>query len=71
MLCHGLQDGLRLFDLDIKQAEPSIIQQVLKYEFPSDPYEILAKIMGVDRNKAKPELNKLAYAPSATKIIKT
>lgn len=69
MLCHGLKDGQILFDLDIKQAEPAIIQQVLKYKLPSDPYKVLAKIMGVDRNKAKIELNKLAYAKSAVKII--
>lgn len=69
MLCHGLKNGHILFDLDIKQAEPSIIQQVLNYKFDSDPYGLLANVMGIDRKKAKPELNKLAYAPSAVKII--
>jgi hypothetical protein len=70
MLCCGLKEDDVLFDIDIKQAEPSIIQHVLNYAFDSDPYELLAKVMGVDRKKAKPELNKLAYSKSAKNIIK-
>lgn len=70
MLCRGLNEGQILFDLDIKQAEPSIIQQVLKYKFDSDPYKLLAKSMGVSRNEAKPKLNMLAYARSAVNIIR-
>lgn len=66
----GLQNGRVLLDLDIEQAEPSIIQQALKYEFDTDPYDLLAKARGIDRNKAKPEINMLAYATSAVKIIK-
>ncbi len=65
----GLQKGQVLFDLDIKQAEPSIIQQVLNYKFESDPYDLLAKVMGIDRQKAKSKMNMLAYANSAVDII--
>ena len=65
----GLQKDHILFDLDIKQAEPSIIQQVLKYKFDSDPYDLLANIRGVDRKKAKSEINMLAYAKSAVEIV--
>jgi hypothetical protein len=68
-LCCGLQNGQVLFDLDIKQAEPSIIQQVLHYNFPSDPYDSLAKVMEIDRQDAKSKVNMLAYASSAVKII--
>ena len=69
-LCCGLEKGQVLFDLDIKKAEPSIIQQVLKYKFAPDPYDLLAKAMGVDRQKAKSKMNMLAYAKNAVKIIK-
>lgn len=68
-LRQGLQKGQVLLDLDIQQAEPSIIQQVLKYKFDSDPYNLLAKILDVDRQKAKSSLNMLAYANSAVKIL--
>ncbi len=66
----GLQNGQVLLDLDISQAEPSIIQQVLKCEFDTDPYDLLAKAMEIDRQEAKPKMNMLAYATSAVKIIK-
>jgi hypothetical protein len=69
-LRHGLQNDLILFDLDIKQAEPSIIQQVLNYKFDSDTYDLLAKIRGLDRKKAKSEMNMLAYAKNAVKIVR-
>ena len=69
-LLHGLQNGQVLFDLDIKQAEPSIIQQVLKYKFDSDVYDLLANISGIDRQKAKSKINMLAYAASAVKIVR-
>ena len=68
-LRQGLQNDQVLLDLDIQQAEPSIIQQVLKYKFDSDPYNLLAKINGVDRQEAKSSLNMLAYANSAVKIL--
>ena len=58
-----------LFDFDIKQAEPSIIQHVLKYKFNSDPYDLLANINGMDRQEAKSKINMLAYAKSAIKIV--
>jgi hypothetical protein len=70
MLHHGLRNGLVLFDIDIKQAEPSIIQQILNYQFDSDPYDLLAKTMEIDRKKAKPKINMLAYAKSAVKIVR-
>ena len=68
-LRRGLQKGQVLFDLDIKQAEPSVIQQAIGYKFPSDPYTLLAKAMGIDRQNAKSKMNMLAYATSAVKII--
>lgn len=70
-LCQGLAEGQVLLDLDIKQAEPSVIQHVLKYRFDSDPYGLLANTMEIDRQDAKPKLNILAYAVArAVKIIK-
>ncbi|MBW8015040.1 MAG: hypothetical protein FVQ82_02565 [Planctomycetes bacterium] len=69
-LRHGLLKGQFLFDLDIKQAEPSIIQQVLKYKFPSDPYQMLADVSEFDRKEAKQKINMLAYAISAVKIVR-
>ncbi len=68
-LRYGLQSGQVLFDFDIKQAEPSIIQHVLKYKFNSDPYDLLANINGMDRQEAKSKINMLAYAKSAIKIV--
>lgn len=68
-LLTGLNDGQVLFDLDIKQAEPSIIQQVIKYNFDSDPYNLLAKIKNITIDEAKPEINRLAYSANSTKIV--
>ncbi len=68
LIC-GLEKDQVLIDLDIKQAEPSIIQHVLKYKFDSDPYGLLSNTMGIDRQKAKSKVNMLAYATSAVKII--
>jgi len=66
----GLQNGQVLFDLDIKQAEPSIIQQVLNYKFESDSYDLLAEINEMDRQESKSKINMLAYATSAVKIVR-
>lgn len=65
----GLIGQQVLFDLNIKQAEPTIIQQVIGYKFDSDPYEKLAEIKNITRAEAKPEINRLAYSANAIKII--
>ncbi len=43
--------------------------QILKFRFDSDPYDLLARINCIDRQKAKSDINMLAYATSAVKII--
>ena len=68
-LLMGLSPEQVLFDLDIKQAEPSIIQQVIGYKFDSDPYDLLAGILGIERDKAKPQINKLAYSEYSAKMV--
>lgn len=65
----GLSSEQILFDLDIKQAEPSIIQQVIDYKFDSDPYNLLGEILNIERDKAKPEINRLAYSENSSQIV--
>ncbi len=66
----GLKGEEVLFDLDIKQAEPSIIQQLIEYKFDFDPYEKLAEINKIKRAEAKPKINMLAYSADSLKIIR-
>jgi hypothetical protein len=66
----GLTDDRILFAIDFKQAEPTVIQQLLDYTFPDAPYEALAAIQGISRNDAKKKVNMLAYANSAMKILR-
>ena len=61
----GLMTGLVgdevLFDIDYKQAEPTVIQHALGFDFGCDPYEKLAKNLKIPREKAKILLNTLSY----------
>ncbi|MBW8017739.1 MAG: hypothetical protein FVQ82_16310 [Planctomycetes bacterium] len=69
-LRQGLDSGYLLFDFDLKQADPSIIQHLISYRFDSDPYKKLSTITGITRAEAKHEVNKLAYCKSAVAVLK-
>jgi len=64
-LCAGLKPGQVLIYADYKQAEPTLIQQAIGYSFNSDPYQIAADMLKIDRNSAKPKVNQLAYFPDS------
>jgi hypothetical protein len=72
----GLNPGEVLIYADIALAEPSILRRTLADKglipsnWPTDPYQVLSKLLGITREKAKEKLNTLAYAKSATLIIK-
>lgn len=69
-LLYGLKDEQFLFDVDIKHAEPSIIQQVIGYSFDNkDPYNLYAGIMQIPRDMAKQEINMLAYCEKAVRVV--
>lgn len=64
-LCAGLQPGQVLIYADYKSAEPTIIQNVIGYRFDSDPYQLAADLLGIDRDSAKEKVNQLAYFPDS------
>ena len=69
-LCAGLQEGELLFYLDVKRADPTVLQHLLDYHFNTDPYDLLASINGIKRDDAKIMLNNLAYcATSSVKYV--
>ncbi len=69
-LCAGLRPGQVLISCDYKAADPTVLQTATGYHFKSDPYALLAKLNGTDRDSAKNKVNMLAYAKSAVRIVK-
>lgn len=70
-ICHGLQPGEVLFDIDYKQAEPTVIQHAANFYFDCDPYQKLGDILGIPRDEAKEKLNMLHYVSTdPVKILK-
>lgn len=61
-ICRGLKPGEILFNLDYKQAEPTVIQHAANFSFDCDPYQNLGDILGIPREQAKTKLNMLHYA---------
>ncbi len=68
-LRQGLNNGYVLFDFDIQQAEPTIIQHLINYHFESDPYKKLSTITGVTRSEAKTKISELTYSKRAMAIM--
>ncbi len=72
----GLSDGECLVNCDYKQADPSVIRHILAGHgfdasaWPDDPYVDLTRHLGLSRDDAKVEVNRLAYAKSAVAIAK-
>jgi len=64
-LCAGLDAGEVLLYADFKAAHPSIIQIAIGYRFESDPYQLAADLLEIDRDSAKRKVNGLAYMPDS------
>lgn len=62
-IIRGLQPGEVVFDIDYKQAEPTVVQHAADFYLYFDPYDLLKDIMHITRDKAKIELNRLNYSP--------
>jgi len=66
----GLAKNEHLVELDIKQAEPTVIREVLRREklepknWPDDVYQLLASLRGVTRQDAKTDFLRLCYCPN-------
>ena len=73
-LREGLQDGQTLLCADYSQAEPTVVQHLLKAAglrapLPQNPYKTLAKLLGTSREDAKRKLNTLAYSRGSRRIV--
>lgn len=68
----GLEKDEVLFYLDYCCAEPTVLQYEMDYQFKADPYEALAKTLGISRDEAKNKINGLHYNNvSPVKIVQS
>ncbi len=69
-LCAGLEPGQVLISADYKAAEPTLIQHAMDFRFDvADPYQKAADLLGIDRDSAKQQVNRLAYSSDSVATL--